>query len=98
MKKRIISLLLAIVLIVSAFCGCASLDALSLDALGYRRIYSARDLMTAAQNPTEKYILMADVDMAGKKWTPIENFSGVFDGNCHTISNLTVTETAAGSV
>ena len=97
MKKRIISLLLAIVLIVSTFSGCVGLDGLSLDALGYRRIYDANDLMVVAKNPAEKYILMADIDMDGKKWTPIENFSGVFDGNCHTISNLTITATAAGS-
>ena len=98
MKKRTLSLLLAIVLIVSLFSGCAGLDTLSLNSMGFRCIYTARDLKIAAKNPNENYILMNDVDMKDQKWTPIEGFSGIFDGNCKTISNLTVTTTAEGSV
>ena len=36
--------------------------------------------------------LIADVDLAGAKWTPV-NFNGVFDGKDHTISNLVVNGT-----
>ena len=34
--------------------------------------------------------LLTDVNLAGVDWTPIANFSGIFDGDNHTISYLTV--------
>ena len=45
--------------------------------------------------------LGGDIDMSGYSWTPIgidENnyFSGTFDGNGHTISNLTITKETVG--
>ena len=43
------------------------------------------------------WVLMNDIDMSGVEWTPICNFHGTFDGNGHTISNLTVnTDGTAG--
>ena len=36
------------------------------------------------------YVLDADIDMTGKDWTPIEDFSGYFNGNGHTIYNFTL--------
>ena len=41
--------------------------------------------------------LTADIDLAGNAWTPVGNdggtiFAGTFDGNGHTIKNLTVTD------
>ncbi len=40
------------------------------------------------------YILTSDIDMTGLNFSPIGNnstpFSGIFDGNGHTISNLTI--------
>ena len=43
----------------------------------------------------KKILLDADIDLAGYEWTPIGNnttpFRGSFDGQGHTISNLTVT-------
>ena len=48
---------------------------------------------------TAFYILERDIDLAGHEWVAIGNLSGTdsrfmggFDGNGHTISNLTVTE------
>lgn len=35
--------------------------------------------------------LTADIDLAGKSWTPISGFAGVFDGAGHVISGLNVT-------
>ncbi len=32
--------------------------------------------------------LANDIDLAGAEWTPMTSFSGTFDGNGHTISNL----------
>lgn len=43
----------------------------------------------------KKILLDADIDLGGNEWTPIGNsnthFMGSFDGQGHTISNLTVT-------
>lgn len=45
--------------------------------------------------------LGGDIDMSGYSWTPIgidknNYFSGTFDGNGHTISNLTITKETVG--
>ncbi|MFH2117318.1 MAG: hypothetical protein ABII85_04645 [Bacillota bacterium] len=36
------------------------------------------------------YRLMNDLDLSGVSWKPIENFYGIFDGNGHVISNITI--------
>ena len=41
-------------------------------------------------NTCEGYELMADVDLEGMDWAPIGIFENVFDGNGHTIDNLTI--------
>ena len=38
-----------------------------------------------------KITLSKDIDLSGHSWVPIETFSGTFDGNGKTISNLSVT-------
>jgi hypothetical protein len=43
-----------------------------------------------AMGGSNKYILTADIDLDEVAWIPITNFSGVLDGDGHTISNLTV--------
>ena len=35
--------------------------------------------------------LANDIDLSGHSWVPIEQFSGTFDGQGHTISNMSVT-------
>ena len=41
------------------------------------------------------YQLTADIDLAGSNWTPIAvEVKGIFDGNGHKISNLTISEDA----
>ena len=54
-----------------------------------------RDSVNAGNNYAGKYVkLTADIDLAQEEWVPIGNsskmFSGYFDGNNKTISNLTV--------
>lgn len=39
--------------------------------------------------------LDADIDLNGQEWTPIVNFSGTFDGQNFTVSNLKITVYAA---
>lgn len=46
------------------------------------------------EDPYGRYVLTADIDLAGEPWTPIP-FYGQLDGNGHTIANLTVTTLGA---
>ncbi len=90
MKKRILSLFLIIALLAGLLSGCNG-------RLQVREIYTAEDLYSVAKHPGANYILMADIDMEGQSWIPVKNFSGNFNGNRKTISNLTITETAKKS-
>ena len=40
-------------------------------------------------NPTTNYTLTVNIDASGRTWTP-KDYSAIFDGGNHTISNLTV--------
>ena len=53
-------------------------------------VYSAKELALMQKFPDKEYTLMADVDMKGAVWTPVVDFSGTFNGNGYTISNLTI--------
>lgn len=55
----------------------------------YIQIRTVSELVEASSNTTGNYKLMADIDMSGIEWTPWD-FSGTFDGNGHSILNLTV--------
>ncbi len=46
--------------------------------------------MGSAESTTGNFVLTKDLDFSGVEMTPINNFSGVFDGNGHTISNVTI--------
>ncbi len=72
--------------------GDTSVDAGDLNGDGVYEIYSLAGLQYMAENPSYSYILEADLDLDGADWTPIRGFSGSFDGNGHTISNLTITK------
>jgi len=45
----------------------------------------------ASMEPEGSYILMADLDLTGMDWKPID-FRGHFDGNGHALLNLTLTQ------
>lgn len=53
------------------------------------QIYTAEELIAIADDPAGTYLLMADIDMAGIAWQSLD-FSGTFDGNGHSILNLTL--------
>ena len=58
------------------------------------RIGSASQLARmAGQTSSTYYVLTADIDLAGRPWTPKE-FSGYLDGRGHTISNVTINSTS----
>ncbi len=60
---------------------------------GYINVGSYEDLLAIKDNPSGKYTLVNDIDMAGKEWIPFD-FSGELEGNNHSILNLTVESTA----
>ena len=57
-------------------------------------IYTVEDLFALQQAPSESYVLMEDLDMAGQVWTPFA-FSGQLDGQGHSILNLELSEPGA---
>lgn len=68
---------------------------------GYTGIYNIADLDGIRNNPAGKYILMRDIDMTedtkkggdwdnGMGWTPIEEFTGVLNGNGHQIIGMNI--------
>ena len=59
----------------------------------YADLYEA---MTACK-AGETVVLISDVDLAGTEWEPV-SFKGAFDGNGHTISNLTINKPGVSSV
>ena len=58
-------------------------------------IHTVEDLQAMAENPAGSYVLMADLDLAGIEWMPVDLVGGSFDGNGHTILNLTITQAGA---
>lgn len=60
-------------------------------------VYTIEDLYNIRNDPTQNYILMEDLDLSEILWEPIgtvdDPFIGTFDGNGHTIYNMTI-ETA----
>lgn len=55
-------------------------------------ITSYEELLKIKENPSGNYILMNDLDLSGKNWIPL-TFTGTFDGNGHSILNVTIKET-----
>lgn len=68
---------------------------------GYTPIYTMDDLVAINKNPSGNYILMNDIDLTeataeggcldtGHGWTPLDEFSGVFDGNGKRIIGMRI--------
>ncbi len=64
------------------------------EGIGY--IDSAEDLIAVSERAAAgttredvEYYLTANIDLDNQAWTPINNFAGTFDGQNHTVSNLT---------
>lgn len=60
------------------------------------QIYDSKDLENIIEYPNSYYVLMNNINLIGIEWIPlgtIQNpFTGVFDGQGHGISGLTITE------
>lgn len=50
-----------------------------------------------AQNQGANGVLVKDIDLESREWSPIMDFGGTFDGNNHTISNFNITNTSTYS-
>lgn len=57
---------------------------------GAYQIHVPEDIKILSVKPAADHILMKNIDMEGVAFTPVPNFTGSFDGNGKTISNLTV--------
>ena len=68
-------------------------DELHKNADGKWEIWSAMGLYNMAKNAKkgDTFLLMTDIDLEGAVWTPVV-FHGTFEGQGHTISNVTITE------
>lgn len=75
--------------------GNTNVDVGDMNADGVYEIYTAEGLRHMAANPAGSYILTADLDLEGASWTPVQNFTGSLNGNGHTISNFTVSQSVA---
>lgn len=106
MYKRILSVFLCILLVLtlipaSVFAAqgtgsagfISSIQQQDLVPDGYTGIYSQTDLEKITANPSGLYILMEDIEVSN--WIPIcqsdNPFTGVFEGNGHTISGINIT-------
>lgn len=98
MKNKIfkfLSLLLAIVLYLGVVFPAFAADEIP---DGYTPIYTAEDLNNIRNNLSGNYILMNDIDLSVyEKWVPIGTeetpFTGTFDGDNYSISNLKIHDT-----
>ena len=71
-----------------------TLDAGDTNNDGIQEIYTAEGLQQLHDTPDGSFILMNDLDMTGIDWNPVVGFSGSFDGNGKTISNLSIINSA----
>ena len=62
-------------------------------------IATAEDLMTKlAQNPIGEFNITADIDLAGVKFQPLPEFTGILHGNGHVIRNMNYNQPGQASV
>ena len=89
--KKLLSLLLVLLILLPA--GGAALTAgaesLAQGTEGFAEISDLDGLLAIADDPDGKYLLTADIDMAGVIWQPIP-FRGTLDGAGHTLYNLQI--------
>ena len=65
-------------------------SAIDSDVLEINVVDITKENVSLLQTATTGYYkLVEDIDMTGIEWTPSETFTGILDGQGHTISNLT---------
>ena len=96
MKKRALSLLMALVMVISLLPATArAADSSTLS--GDISVGTAVDLAAlGGKDIVGNITLTADIDMSGIAMTPIKSLTGTFNGQGHVISDLTLTGQAGG--
>ena len=62
-------------------------------------IATAEDLMTKLdKNPIGEFYITADIDLAGVKFQPLPEFTGILHGNGHVIRNMSYNQSGQASV
>ena len=99
MKKRALSLLMALVMVVSLLPATVRAADSTLSGKGTfdepylisnaDELKAFRDQVNGGESPACAK-LMANIDLAGEEWTPITSLIGYLDGDGHTISGLTL--------
>ena len=109
-RNRLFVLLLAVYMLLGLLAGCdgpsgqsepttepqQTTEATLPPLEGTMELNTAEDLLAMASNPVKTYVLKQDIDMGGAEWTGIAGFRSIFEGNGHTISNVTIVA-ASGS-
>jgi len=67
---------------------------------GHWEIWTSLGLYNMAKNAEagDTFVLMRDIDMEGKQWTPVKNFNGKLIGDMHTISNMKINQDVDGNM
>ena len=62
-------------------------------------VTNVSELHDALANATagQRVVLMNDIDASGYDWVSIANFRGTLEGNGHTVSNLSVSQSSSGT-
>lgn len=89
-RKRLAALLTALLW------ACSLGGARAAEEAAVTEIHTYEDLLLLAEAPSGSYRLMANIDMAGQSWTPVD-FSGELDGNGYALLNLRVETVGAGT-
>ena len=63
-----------------------------------RSAISTASQLAGLSGASGSYTLSNNIDLSGRSWTPISNFSGTLDGNGYTISGLSITGDYGSSV
>ncbi len=86
-KNKWISLLAVVLLIITVlFSGWTLSETKAADAT---EIWTYNDLLKIAEDPAGSYVMMADVNLKGRVWTPVD-FTGTLDGNGHALLNASI--------
>lgn len=85
--KRVRGIIYALLLTI----GLVIVGSSQVSAEEWNDVSTIQDLANISNDLEGNYRLVNDIDLSEVLWTPIDGyFKGIFDGNGHTISNLTV--------
>ena len=82
--KKLVSMFLVVFMLVSI--ALIQTINVSADSSGTIYVSSYPDLVNMMKNPGGSYILLKDIEINNADNFSVQNFSGIFDGNGHSIS------------